>query len=107
MPGGFVEKVVGGTVVIRVYVKPGSSREGFSFEDEHVVFETREPPVRGKANAALIKSISRAMGIPKSKVSIVSGLKDRVKLVALDLGENIDADKIKELIMKRLSGREA
>lgn len=43
------------------------------------------PPVDGAANTALIKLIAKALGIPKSRVALVSGEASRVKVLELDL----------------------
>lgn len=47
-------------------------------EGGELVFYTDEPPVRGRANAALLKLLKRAL---KADVEIVRGERDRVKLV--------------------------
>jgi uncharacterized protein (TIGR00251 family) len=39
------------------------------------------PPVGGQANAALLKALGRALGVPKSKLTIVRGQSARDKQV--------------------------
>jgi uncharacterized protein len=39
------------------------------------------PPVGGQANAALLKALGRALGVPKSRLTIVRGQSARDKLV--------------------------
>lgn len=41
------------------------------------------PPVDGAANKALLAFLADALGLPKSKLAILSGETSRVKLVAL------------------------
>ena len=41
------------------------------------------PPEGGKANAAVIKLLARAWGLPKSALEIAAGASDRSKLLAL------------------------
>jgi uncharacterized protein (TIGR00251 family) len=42
------------------------------------------PPVDGQANAALVKLLAKALGVPKSRVSVVRGLSARDKVVRVD-----------------------
>ena len=42
------------------------------------------PPVDGQANAALIKLVAKALGVPKSRVTLVKGHTARDKLVRVD-----------------------
>ena len=61
--------------------------EGFA-EDEagRPVLKARvaAPPVEGEANAALLKLVAKALGLPRSAVRIASGETARVKLVEID-----------------------
>jgi hypothetical protein len=46
------------------------------------------PALEGRANAALVRLLSRALGVPSRGVAIVQGEKSRDKLVAVwGLGE--------------------
>jgi uncharacterized protein (TIGR00251 family) len=80
---GLVEEIRGGSR-IRVYVKPESSEEKLVLEGDELVFYTREPPVRGRANAALIRYLSRALGVSRVDVEIVRGLSERTKIVRIE-----------------------
>jgi uncharacterized protein YggU (UPF0235/DUF167 family) len=42
------------------------------------------PPVEGEANAALIKLIAKALGLPRSAVRIASGETARIKILEID-----------------------
>jgi len=42
------------------------------------------PPVDGKANAELVRTIARWLGLPPSRVNIVTGEAGRTKLVSID-----------------------
>ncbi|EMO61311.1 hypothetical protein LEP1GSC133_0292 [Leptospira borgpetersenii serovar Pomona str. 200901868] len=44
----------------------------------------REPALEGKANEAVIETISREMKIPKRKIRIVSGEKGKKKTIEID-----------------------
>lgn len=43
----------------------------------------RARPVEGEANAALIKLLAKALGVPKSAVSLARGGQSRTKMVAV------------------------
>jgi len=75
-----VEEVEGG-VRIRIYAKPESPREGLFLEEDELVFYTSEPPIEGRANAALIRFLSKALGVSTSRVRIVAGARSRQKIV--------------------------
>lgn len=79
---GLAEEVHGGSG-IRVYVKPESSEEKLVLEGGDLVFYTREPPVRGRANAALARFLSRALGVSRVDVEIAGGLSGRAKIVRI------------------------
>lgn len=80
---GLVEEVRGGSR-LRVYVKPESPEEKLVLEGGELVFYTTEPPVQGRANAALVRFLSRALGVSRVDVEIVRGLRDRVKIVRVE-----------------------
>ncbi len=42
------------------------------------------PPVEGEANAALVKLIAKALGLPRSAVRIASGETARIKVLEID-----------------------
>jgi len=68
---------------IKVYVRPRSSGEGFEVDEEGLVFYTPEPPIGGRANAALLRALSRALGVPTSRIEIVYGIRDKSKVVEI------------------------
>lgn len=42
------------------------------------------PPVEGEANAALVRLIAKALGLPRSAVRIASGGTARIKVLEID-----------------------
>ncbi len=78
-------------VRIRVFVKPGSNETKLVAEEDELVFYTEEPPVAGRANASLIRFIARAIRISPSKITIVRGLRDRLKIVEI---QDVDLEEI-------------
>ncbi|MEB2837217.1 MAG: DUF167 domain-containing protein [Desulfurococcales archaeon] len=98
---GLVEEVRGGSR-LRVYVKPESPEEKLVLEGGELVFYTSEPPVQGRANAALVRFLSKALRVSRADVEIVRGLRDRVKLVRVEgLGPGEVAARLAEVVEER------
>lgn len=61
--------------------------EGFIEDDAgRAVLKARvaAPPVEGEANAALVKLLAKALGVPRSAVRIASGDAARLKVLEID-----------------------
>lgn len=61
------------------------------------------PPVDGAANAALIRLLAKALGVPKSAITIVAGETARTKTVEIDG----DAAALSDRLKARIGGRSA
>jgi len=71
---------------ISVKVKPKSSRELIEKTgDSDYVVAVKSAAVEGKANEALVKVLAEYFDVPKYLISIISGHKNRKKIV--DVGE--------------------
>ena len=69
------------TEVVVVRVKPGS-RKGPLVEtgaDGELTIYVREQAVEGKANEAVVKLLAEHLGVPRSRVELVSGATARIK----------------------------
>jgi uncharacterized protein YggU (UPF0235/DUF167 family) len=66
-------------------------------DDGVLLARVAAPPVDGKANAALCALIASALGVPKSRVSVVRGAGSRDKVVRVE-GAGADA-------LRALTGR--
>lgn len=65
----------------RVQVKPNSKQQKIIEElDGSLIVHLKSPPVDGKANQELIKILAKKFNVPKSYVSIKSGISSRHKL---------------------------
>lgn len=53
-------------------------------KDGTVKIRLTAPPVEGKANKALIKFLADLLGLPKSKIEILSGASIRNKVLSID-----------------------
>src|SRR5262249_47511874 len=72
-------RTVSETVVVRV--KPGS-RKGPLVEvgdDGGLTIYVQERAVEGKANEAVVKLLAKHLGVPPSRIELVSGATSRVK----------------------------
>jgi len=48
-----------------------------------LMVKVKEPPREGRANQALIKLLAEHFGVPKSQVRILSGFRNRNKVVEI------------------------
>ncbi len=72
-------------MTIRIRVRPRAKRNGLAgrFQDEWRL-QLTAPALEGKANQACVKFFARGLGIPQSRVRLLSGEKSRHKVLALD-----------------------
>ena len=66
---------------IQVKVKPNSRSEGVSREGDSFIVKVKEPPREGKANQAVIRLLAEHLGVPKSRVRILSGFSGKNKVI--------------------------
>jgi uncharacterized protein (TIGR00251 family) len=82
-------------VTLRLRVTPNAGRnaiEGFeALADGTEVLRIRVAavPDRGKANAAVIALLAKALGVPKSAIAVISGETARLKTVRIDMDADI------------------
>jgi uncharacterized protein (TIGR00251 family) len=70
--------------VLRVRITPRARRDSLAGEREGALLvRLTAPPVEGAANAALVKLIGKAVGLPPSAVRIMRGTTGRNKIVLL------------------------
>ena len=77
----FVRDVADGCTV-SVRVQPGAKKDAVvGLHGGAVKIALNAPPVDGKANEALIAFVAEKVGLPRARVSLVSGLTNRSKVV--------------------------
>ena len=77
----FVRDVVDGCTV-SVRVQPGAKRDAvLGLHGGAVKIAVNAPPVDGKANDALIAFVAERVGLPRARVSLVSGTTNRSKIL--------------------------
>lgn len=75
---------------LRIKVIPKSNKneiiETFTDADgeETIKIRIKAAPEKGKANAELIKFLSKEFGVPQATISIISGKGERLKLIKID-----------------------
>jgi uncharacterized protein (TIGR00251 family) len=69
----------------QVKVKPNSKQQNIQeAADGSLTVHLKSPPVDGKANEELISLLAKKFDVPKSQVTIKSGLSSKNKLVEID-----------------------
>ena len=69
---------------MKIYVtaKPGSRKEYFRKVDgTHYIVAVKEPPVAGRANRAIIRSLAQFFSKPPYQIHILHGLASKQKVV--------------------------
>lgn len=66
---------------LEVKVVPRAGRTELREEAGGLVVRVTAPPEDGKANRAVIEAVARALGVPKSRLEIVSGAAARQKVL--------------------------
>ncbi|MHA2207794.1 MAG: DUF167 domain-containing protein [Candidatus Thorarchaeota archaeon] len=72
-------------VFLRVFVKPKSTLKKLisDYNEDMVVVNLKSPAREGKANAELLKRMSKALGLSTGNVRLVAGLKSREKILLI------------------------
>jgi uncharacterized protein (TIGR00251 family) len=72
-------------VVFPVHVQPRASRNEFcGLQGNELKIRLTSPPVDDAANKLCIELIAKALGIAKSRVTIIAGARSRHKTIAVD-----------------------
>lgn len=64
-------------------VTPGARAEGIAIEGGRLLVKTRAKPQDGAANEAVLALLAEALGVGKSRLSLLRGATSREKLVQL------------------------
>ena len=62
---------------------PSARKNGVVEEGDHLKVYVRAPPVKGKANEAVIEVLAEFFGVKKSDIRIISGERSREKVVEI------------------------
>ena len=82
--------------LLSIHIQTGAKRsEVVGVHGEALKIRIAAPPLEGRANAALEAFIADALGIAKSKVSVVKGLQSRQKTVAVHAAAAASEDEMR------------
>lgn len=90
-------RLVAGGAELRVRAQPGASRDAIEGPGEDAAGQTflkvrvRAIAEKGKANAAIEQVLAKALGVPKSAVSVEKGETQRIKTVRISADASIGA----------------
>lgn len=75
-------------LTVRLTPRGGRDTLGGTRSDEagraQLLARVASPPVDGAANAALVKLVAKALGVPKSAVTIATGETSRIKTLEIE-----------------------
>lgn len=73
-------EIHGRDCLLRVRVQPRASRERIEgIRNGRLLVRVSAPPLDGAANERLIRLLAHALGVPKSHVAVIRGMKNRDK----------------------------
>jgi uncharacterized protein (TIGR00251 family) len=73
-------------IVVKVAVVPRASRNQVAgLKGDALKIKLTAPPVEGAANNACLQFLAKALGLPKSKLAILSGASSRNKRILIRL----------------------
>lgn len=70
---------------LRVRVTPGARTESLAIVDGSVQVKVRAKPQDGAANTAVAELVAKALGIPKSRCTLLRGATSREKVLGVTL----------------------
>ncbi len=76
-----------GSYYIKIKVKTNSKLNKIYQDGDIFRVDINSPPVKGKANSAIIKLFSKTIGIPKSSISIIRGHTSHTKIFLIKTPE--------------------
>ncbi|MBL8633784.1 MAG: YggU family protein [Myxococcales bacterium] len=86
-------------IVVDVWVAPRASRDSVGgLHGDRIKVAVSAPPVDGAANEAVRVALAKALGVAKSQVEVVSGLKGRQKTLAVSGDPGLLSAKAKALV---------
>ena len=74
-----------GGLLLRLHVQPRAAHDQVAgLQGEALKLRLTSPPVDGKANKAVLATLARLLDLPKSSLSLRSGLQSRTKTVRIE-----------------------
>lgn len=83
----------GTDLVLTVRVQPGASRDAIVGPREGALaVRLTAPPIEGRANARLVKLLSKAFGVSQGQVELLHGERGRHKAIRIKCPRSLPAD---------------
>lgn len=74
-----------GYCIIYIHVQPRASKnEIVGIHGDSLKVRLTSPPVEGAANSLLVEFMAKKLGLPKSRIELISGEKSRHKTLKID-----------------------
>ena len=90
-----------GSLLLRLHVQPRAAHNQVAgLQGEALKLRLTSPPVDGKANKAVLATLARLLDLPKSCLSLRSGLQSRTKTVRI---ENADEAQLRARLQTLLA----
>ena len=76
----YVQTLPNGSLLLKIIVQPKASKNEITgLHDDALKLRLTTPPIEGRANKAVIAFLAKRLHLPKSSISIKSGLQNRNK----------------------------
>lgn len=71
--------------LLTIHVKAGCDRNEITeIKPEYIKIKISAPPERGKANAELLRFLSKILGVSNEGIEVISGLNSKIKRVKIN-----------------------
>ena len=96
-----LQRTADGSLLLRLHVQPRAAHNQVAgLQGEALKLRLTSPPVDGKANKAVIAFLARLLDLPKSSLTLRSGLQSRTKTVRI---ENADEAQLRARLQTLLA----
>jgi uncharacterized protein (TIGR00251 family) len=97
----YVQTQPDGSLLVRLHVQPRAAGSGLTgLQGDALKLRLTAPPVDGKANSAVIASLAKLLGLPKSAVTLKSGHQSRTKSAVIT---GMDEQRLRTLVQAALA----
>lgn len=87
---------------IAVRVSPGSRRsEVVGRHGNAWKVRVAAPPERGRTNAALVELLARTLGLPRERVTVLSGASGKDKVIEVEGMSAVDVERVLETVGRK------
>ncbi len=95
----YVQTLPNGSLLLKIIVQPKASKNEITgLHNDALKLRLTTPPIEGRANKAVIAFLAKRLHLPKSSISIKSGLQNRNKQLLI-LGCN--EEKARQLLFEK------